>query len=195
MDSISILLVLFLMISIFFNVFLLKDKNKLNLLISKNQLTTKDVLIDNISNFKKYERNLQEQLNQLKINQLSEINELKEKHRNELKSEFEEGFKKGINISKIEVRVTPIKRIKKEGNFGFKKEVLEIGYSYRLFSNDLPCLDPHDEIIEKIEIKEINEKFVELLNEKFNQIIERIPNSNFVITESIEAFTSKLLKK
>lgn len=195
MDTVSILLVLFLMISIIFNFIQLRDKNNLNSIISKNQITTKEIEVDNISNNKTYEKKFQEELNQLKINQLSEINELKEKHRNELKFEFDEGIKKGIELSKIEVRVNPIKRIKKEGNIGFRKEILEIGYSYRLFSNNLPCLDPHDEIIEKIEVKEINEKFVELLNDKFNQIMERIPNSNFVITESIEAFTSKLLKK
>lgn len=195
MNTISIFLITFLIISLILNLFLFKDKNNLKLLLSKSQIKSKEAEVDSIQNNNTFNKIVQNELNQLKINQLSEINALKEKHRSELKTEYDEGIKKGIELSKIEVRVTPIKRLKKEGNIGFRKEIMEVGYSYRLFSNNLPCLDPHDEIIEKVEIKELNEKFIELLNEKFSQILDKIPNPNFVITESIEAFTSKLISK
>ena len=187
--------ILLLIISISFNVKLIIDKKKAELIYSDKNLEIREREIKNISLSNSNEIVYQENLNQISINNLKEINDLKEKHRNDLKNEYDEGIKKGIELSKIEVRVTPIKRLKKQGNIGFRKEVIEIGYSYRLFSNNFPCLDPHDEIIERVEISEINEKFVDLLNEKFNQILDKIPNSNFILTETIESFSSKLLKK
>ncbi len=195
MDIVFYLLILLFIVSIIFNFKLFNDLKKIDTQnLSINSENQKNQL-ESISNSKSNEIKYQETINNLKLNQLNEINELKEKHRNELKVEFDEGVKKGIELSKLEVRVTPIKRAKKERSIPFRKEIIEIGYSYRLFSNNLPCLDPHYEILEKIEIKEINEKFIDLVNEKFNQIMDKVPNTNFVLTESIESFTSKLLNK
>ncbi len=144
---------------------------------------------------KNKEINTNEVISELKIKHKDEINELKEVHRNELKKEFDEGFVKGVEISKIEVRVTPIRRAKMERNMLSKKELLEIGFSYRIFSNGIPCLEPHIEIIESIYKKELNEENVNLIAAKIESAISKIPNTNLILTESISSFANKLIDK
>ena len=37
-----------------------------------------------------------------------------------------------------------------------KTKKISIGYSYRLYVNGIPCLDPHKEWIQTLDVKEIN---------------------------------------
>lgn len=161
--------------------------------VSNAHLRTKE--IEHLTSDKDKEINTSEIISALKIKNKDEINELKEIHRSELKKEFDEGFVKGVEISKIEVRVTPIRRAKIERNMLSKKEVLEIGFSYRLFSNGIPCLEPHVEIVESVYKKELNEENVNLIAAKIESAISKIPNTNLILTESISSFANKLIDK
>lgn len=184
-----------LIISILINFKLFFDlKNSGNLKLSQEK-NLKSKEIDSLNISQSNELSFQDKIANMKLQNLQEINDLKDIHRTNLKNEFDLGVKKGIELSKIEVKITPYKNLKKEGNIGFRKEVIEVGYSYRLFSNGFPCLDPHIEIFDKVEVKEINERFIELLSEKFDLVLSKIPNSNIILTENIQNFTTKLLRK
>lgn len=161
--------------------------------LKNNDLISKEIEFLNSSKDK--EISYYELITELKIKHKDEINELKESHRIDLKKEFDEGYVKGIEISKIEVKVTPIRKVKVEGSFIGKKEMLDIGFSYRLFSNGIPCLEPHEEIIESIHKKEINEENIKLIAAKIENAISKIPNTNLVLTESIGSFSKKLINK
>lgn len=151
--------------------------------------------MQHLTSDKDKEINTHEIISELKIRNKDEINQLKENHRSELKKEYDDGFKKGIEISKIEVRVTPIRRAKMERSMLSKKELLEIGFSYRIFSNGIPCLEPHEEIVESIYKKELNEENVNLIAAKIESAISKIPNTNLILTESISSFANKLIDK
>lgn len=57
-----------------------------------------------------------------------------------------------------------------------------------MFSNGLPCLEPKDVVVDSISVKELNEEGIINLLEKFNNIIEKIPNSNLIMGETISSF-------
>lgn len=131
---------------------------------------------------------VQTQITEIKAKFTDEINDLKDKHREELNSEFEKGYEKGIAVSKIEVQILPFKRTVKNGNLFNRSEVYECGYQYQLFSNGLPCLEPKDVVVDSISVKELNEEGINNLLEKFNNVIEKIPNSNLIMGETISSF-------
>lgn len=147
----------------------------------------------NSKQFHEQQVNFQHQIAELKEYYSAEINKLKDFHRAELHQEFEKGYNRGATISKIDVQITPFKRSVKKGNFISKSESYECGYKYQLFSNGLPCLEPKEVIIDSISVKEINEENVNNLLEKFNNIINKIPNSNLQLAETLSSFKNGLL--
>lgn len=143
--------------------------------------------------FHESQKNLQHQIAKLKDYYFEELSKLKDTHRAELHQEFEKGYKRGAEISKINVQITPFKRTVKKGTFISKSESYECGYKYQLFSNGLPCLEPKEVIIDSISVKEINEENVNNLLEKFNNVIDKIPNTNLQLAETLNSFKSGLL--
>ena len=191
---ISVILILFLGLV----VVLVQNKKlnkELNNIRNTSNLNLRSKEIEYLHSDKNKEINTNEIISELKIKHKDETNELKEIHRIALKQEFDEGYIKGVEISKIEVKVTPIRRIKMEGITIWKKELLEIGFSYRLFCNGIPCLEPHEEIIESIYKKELNEEKINLIVAKIENAISKIPNTNLILTESISSFAKKLIEK
>ena len=151
------------------------------------------ILKSNSNISQQQEIRFQNQIAELKHDFNEELNQLKDNHRAELKTEFEKGYDRGAAISKIDVQITPFKRTVKTGNFINRSESYECGYKYQLFSNGLPCLEPKEVIIDSISVKEINEENVNNLLEKFNNIIEKIPNTNLQLGETLNSFKSRLL--
>lgn len=147
----------------------------------------------NSKQFNEQQLNFQHQISELKEYYSVELNKLKDTHRAELHQEFEKGYSRGAAISKIDVQVTPFKRTVKKGTFINKSESYECGYKYQLFSNGLPCLEPKEVIIDSISIKEINEENVNNLLEKFNNVIDKIPNTNLQLAETLSSFKTGLL--
>ena len=172
-----------------------KIRKELNGIKDVNNENLRSKEIEHLTSDKAKEINKSEIISELKIKNKDEINELKEMQRTALKNEYDEGFKKGVEISKIEVRVTPIRRAKFERTILSKKELLEIGFSYRIFSNGIPCLEPHVEIVESVYKKELNEENVNLIAAKIESAISKIPNTNLILTESISSFANKLIDK
>ena len=151
---------------------------------------------NNKSNFKQFHEqqvNFQHKIAVLKEHSTTEINNLKDFHSAELRQEFEQGDNIGSTISKIDVQITPFKRSIKKGNFISKFESYECGYKYQLFSNGLPCLEPKEVIFDIISVKDINEENVNNLLEKLNNIINKIPNSNLQLAETLSSFKNGLL--
>lgn len=147
----------------------------------------------NSQQFHESQTNFQHQIAELKEYYSEELSKLKDTHRAELHQEFEKGYNRGAEISKINVQITPFKRTVKKGTFISKSESYECGYKYQLFSNGLPCLEPKEVIIDSISVKEINEENVNNLLEKFNNVIDKIPNTNLQLAETLNSFKSGLL--
>lgn len=123
-----------------------------------------------------------------------ELAELKDQHIADLKREYEKGYLMGIKVSSIEIKITPIKRHKKIKGFFKSTESIEIGYKYQLFSNGIPCLVTHEEIIEEMLDEHINEENVKMIMDKLEKLLENV-NPNIKLTESINSFGQSLLNK
>lgn len=74
--------------------------------------------------------------------------------------------------SNMRVEVYPYKKMIENKSFFGKNQQVELGYQYRLFINDVPCLSPHIEILETVSVKELDEK-------KVNSLITQISNFTF----------------
>lgn len=139
-------------------------QEKVNLLLENGRLCEENSQLQN-NDTQTYHRLLEEckMLHEDKI-RLSEENSRIEKE-----LYFLQGQK-----SNMRVEVYPYKKqIGNKSFFGSNQRV-ELGYQYRLFINDVPCLSPHIEVLETVLVKELDEK-------KVNSLIAQISNFTFPI--------------
>lgn len=168
------------------------EKEKILFEKNKNE-TLSEKKLDHFNEKSEIEKNSILKINELLLSNEKVINELKEKFRIEKDKEYKKGVEEGIKSSLIEIQITPFKNIKSEKGFFKNTDSLEIGYSYRLFSNGIPCLDPHNVLVEKIQKSEINDQNIKIVIDKLTEIIEKIPNVKMV--KNISEFGNSLKKE
>lgn len=198
---ISLAICLILLSVTIFNQRKYKEISKENLeLKNRNTSENKDKRLKKMSlslkqeNVELEKRTIQE-LADLKLKHEKEINNLKEKNRETNLDEYNKGFENGVKQSAIDVQITPIKKvIDDKGMFSTKKSI-QLGYSYRLFSHGIPCLEPHEVIVESISSSELNEENIKIAIEKIEDIIERIPNPSMQMVGSLKNFRKSLNKE
>ena len=137
--------------------------------------------------------NYERLFNNLKIELEKEKNTLKENLRAEKDYEFKRGLNQGINSSTLTVQVMPYKKVIKDTGFFSSNDFVEIGYKYQMFSNGIPCFDPHIQISESISIKEIKEENIHLIISKVDEIISKIPNPSIQVVGNVKDFGKSLL--
>lgn len=127
-----------------------------------------------------------------KIHQ-KKINKILDESREEKKLEYDKGFSSAQNKSDFKIQVEPYKRI--AGNKGIfsKKQVLEIGYIYRLFVKGVPSLEPHIQIVQRIKKSEVNEQNIKLALEKLNDFIGKVPSPHLNMVGNVKEFGGNIL--
>lgn len=140
------------------------------------------------------EKKLIQQIADLKLENEKTLNDLKERNRIIINSEYNKGFDEGVKQSAIDVQITPIKRITDEKGVFTNKKIINLGYSYQLFSRGIPCLEPREVIVESISSKELNEENIKIAIEKIEDIIDRIPNPSIQMVGSLKNFKENLNK-
>lgn len=138
------------------------------------------------------EKKLLQQIADLKLENEKTLNDLKEENRKIINSEYKKGFDDAVQQSAIDVQITPIKRIEKDKGYFTSKNIINLGYSYQLFNRGIPCLEPHEVIVESISSKKLNEENIKIAIEKIEAIIDRIPNPSIQMVGSLKNFRKNL---
>ena len=121
-----------------------------------------------------------------------QLNQIKENHREEKIQEYKRGYEDGKESSKFTINVFPYKEITKNDSLFFKKDIVLIGYKFRLFQNGIPCMEAHLEIVERISLKEIKEENIKIVIEKIENIVSKIPNVQ--IMSNIKELGKEIIK-
>lgn len=203
-DSMLATIVLLTILSLTFLIlFFFKNRNCSKLQRENRRLQIENSEISNERNLRhislnieaekvEFEKSMANKLSNVRLSAEKEINQIKELHREQVKEAYEEGFSNGINNSRITVKITPFKNHIKSKGFFKDKSSIEIGYRYQLFSNDIPCLEAHKEIIENLKISEINQDNINHVIDVLESIIERIPVASIGSLGSLKPFKKGL---
>lgn len=117
-----------------------------------------------------------------------------EKINGERKVQFERGFESGISKSDFIIQVDPYKNIISRKSYFKNNQIMEIGYIYRLFVKNIPSLDPHIQIIERVKTSDINETNINAILDQVNKIISKIPSPHLKVTKNVKDFGNEILK-
>ncbi|WP_272973174.1 MULTISPECIES: hypothetical protein [Croceibacter] len=140
------------------------------------------------------EKKLIKDISDLKIKHEKDISNLKEDFRKNSDDEYQKGFDAGKNSVDFKIHVSPVKEEFYDKGFFSKTKKISIGYSYRLYVNGIPCLDPHKEWIQTLDVKEINEENVKYAVDKIESIIEVLPVSKVKVVKNLADFKRGIKK-
>ena len=135
----------------------------------------------------------EKELSNLQLEHEKTINRIKEKFTVENRTEFDRGFESAKNSSNFKIQVEPYKNISGEKRLFNDKQILEIGYVYRLFVDGVPSLDPHIQIVQRIKKNEINEQNIKIAIDKIYDIIGKVPSPHLKVVGNIKDFGSNML--
>lgn len=95
----------------------------------------------------------------------------------ELQESYAAGYKDSQDKKELSVQVSPWKEEVDSSNFFKNKRSIKIGYKYQLFSNGLPCLEPHTIVVDELSIDKLNEENIERAFSNLEMIMNSIPNT------------------
>ncbi len=170
-----------------------KNNEEMGVLRTKNNSNYRKDEIQRLSlSMSKDKVNLEKQLikdiAELNIKHEKAISKLKEDFRKNSDDEYQKGFDAGKSSVDFKIHVSPIKDEYFEKGFFSNTKHVAIGYSYRLFVNGIPCLEPHNEWVDTIMVKEINEQNVKYAIDKIESIIDVLPVSKVKVIKDIASF-------
>lgn len=137
-------------------------------------------LVIYISYTKKLRKVLIESNDQLKVSQEAftlKLEDILNERNLELRDSYEKGYKDSQAKKEFSVQVSPWKEEIDSSNFFKNKKSVKIGYKYQLFSNGLPCLEPHTIVVDELTVDKLNEENVERAFSNLELVMNNIPNT------------------
>jgi len=98
----------------------------------------------------------------------------------ELKASYEKGYSDSENKKELSVQIIPWKEEIDSSTLFKSKKSIKVGYKHQLFSNGMPCFEPHITVVEELTVDKLNE---ENINRAFNNlelVMNNIPNTGNV---------------
>lgn len=124
-----------------------------------------------------YTKKLQKDLKASQESFTLELEKILDDKNGDLRDSYELGYKDAQKKKEISVQLTPWKEEVDSSSFFKNRKSVKIGYKYQLFSNGLPCFDPHTIVVEELTVDRLNE---ENINKAFNNlelVMNNIPNT------------------
>lgn len=94
-----------------------------------------------------------------------------------LRTAYEKGFKDSQDKKEFSVQISPWKEEVDSSNFFKNRKSVKIGYKYQLFSNGLPCLEPHTIVVEELSVDKLNEENIKNAFTNLELVMNNIPNT------------------
>ncbi len=118
-----------------------------------------------------------------------------------LRNSYEAGFKDATEKNVFSIQIMPWTEELDSSSFFKNKKSVKIGYKYQLFSQGLPCLQPHTVVVEELTVDKLNEENVKRAFDNLELAINNIPNAgNLAVTilgnsKQLASGLLKLVKK
>lgn len=95
----------------------------------------------------------------------------------EIRESYESGFKEATEKNGFSIQILPWTEEMDSSSFFKNKKSVKIGYKYQLFSQGLPCLQPHTIIVEELTVDKLNEENINRAFDNLELAMNNIPNA------------------
>ncbi len=143
---------------------------------------------------KELEKTFIQDMDRLKKEHSKNISTLIERYHDKQSDDYKKAYEEGKNAVDFEIRVTPLKNVIDTKGIFTKNKMVQIGYSYRLYINGIPCLEKNDVITDTLSAKDINDTNIHLAIENISKVLDTVPDKRAKMSSSLEDF-SKSVKK
>ena len=101
--------------------------------------------------------------------------------RNEdLRQSYEKGYADAESKKELSVQISPWKEEMESRTLFKNKKSVKVGYKHQLFSNGMPCFEPHITVIEELTVDKLNEEHIKKTFSNLELIMNNIPNTGSV---------------
>ncbi len=138
-------------------------------LYAKNKNRTEQILVDGNENSSRINLEFNKKLENL----LTEKNV-------ELRKSYENGYSDSESKKELSVQIIPWKEEIDSSTLFKNKKSIKVGYKHQLFSNGMPCFEPHITVVEEITIDKLNEENIKKAFSNLELIMNNIPNTGSV---------------
>lgn len=121
---------------------------------------------------------------------------LREKNE-ELRTSYESGYIDAKENQGFSVQIMPWTEQIESSSFFKNKKSIKIGYKYQLFSQGLPCLQPHTIVVEELTVDRLNEENINRALNNLELAMNNIPNTGNLAVKLLgsgESLASGLLE-
>lgn len=97
-----------------------------------------------------------------------------------LQEAYESGYKAAEAKKELSVQIIPWKEEIDTSNFFKNRRSIKIGYKHQLFSNGMPCFEPHITVVEEIAADTLNEENINRVLTNLELVMNNIPNTGAI---------------
>ena len=95
----------------------------------------------------------------------------------EVRTSYELGYSDASEKKGFSVQIIPWTEQIDSSSFFKNKKAVKIGYKYQLFSQGLPCLQPHIIVVEELIVDKLNEENIDRAFNNLELAMNNIPNA------------------
>lgn len=95
----------------------------------------------------------------------------------EIRESYELGFNDATEKNGFSIQILPWTEELDSSSFFKNKKSVKIGYKYQLFSQGLPCLQPHIIVVEELTVDKLNEENINRAFDNLELAMNNIPNA------------------
>lgn len=106
-------------------------------------------------------------------------NVLNEKN-SELRKTYDNGYSDAQKNKELSVQIIPWKEEIDSSTLFKNKKSVKVGYKHQLFSNGMPCFEPHVTVVEEITVDKLNEENINRVFTNLELVMNNIPNTGSV---------------
>lgn len=113
----------------------------------------------------------------------NKLEEILRETNEELRTSYEKGYLDAQDKKGFSVQIMPWTEEIDSSSFFKNKKSVKIGYKYQLFSQGLPCLQPHTIVVEELTVDKLNEENIDRAFTNLELAMNNIPNTGNMVVK------------
>ncbi|MFB9058147.1 hypothetical protein ACFFU9_15490 [Mariniflexile ostreae] len=97
-----------------------------------------------------------------------------------LREAYNNGFLDAETKKGLSIQIIPWKEEVNSSTLFKNKKSIKVGYKHQLFSNGMPCFEPHITVVEDINLDQLNEEHVHRVFDNLELVMNTIPNTGHI---------------
>ena len=97
-----------------------------------------------------------------------------------LSTAYDSGYAEAKKKKDLSVQIIPWKEEVDSSNFFKNKKSIKVGYKHQLFSNGMPCFEPHITVVEELTVDSLNEENINRALTNLELAMNHIPNTGSI---------------